>query len=144
MVTWRLDLCVLLMGWFLLPAFGQVRAESEPKPPQARTIHGVVKSGNMPIPGAAVSISLGSSPEKIFAWTEVDGSYWVTVSSYGDPSIIQPMDSWGIIELGTRHAQTRRHNRHCQHQPPRLSPRYLRFGSAPPGRAPCNHAARWR
>jgi hypothetical protein len=41
-------------------------------------MHGIVKSGNMPIPGAAPSISSGScgiSTEKITIWIDVDGSY---------------------------------------------------------------------
>jgi hypothetical protein len=41
-----------------------------------------VKSGNMPIPGAAVSISVPSS-ETISTWTDVDGSYSAAVPAYG-------------------------------------------------------------
>ena len=50
-------------------------------------IHGVVKSGNMPIPGATVSISLASSTEKMTAWTDVDGGFSATVSSNGTYTI---------------------------------------------------------
>jgi hypothetical protein len=45
---------------------------------QSETIHGIVKSGSMPIPGAAPSISSGTcgiSTEKITIGIDVDGSY---------------------------------------------------------------------
>jgi trimeric autotransporter adhesin len=61
----------------------QTTAESSPA--AGGTIHGVVTSGNMPIPGATVSVALESSTEKILisASTDVDGSYSVAVPSYG-------------------------------------------------------------
>jgi trimeric autotransporter adhesin len=40
-----------------------------------RTIHGVVKSGNIPIPGAGVSAVNAATKEQINTWTDVDGSY---------------------------------------------------------------------
>ena len=43
----------------------------------------MVKSGNMPIPGAAVIVTLASSNEHISTWTDVDGSYSAAVPSYG-------------------------------------------------------------
>jgi hypothetical protein len=55
--------------------------------PQGGIIHGVVKSGDMPIPGAAVSISLGPSSEKIATWTDVDGSYSARVSTDGSYTV---------------------------------------------------------
>src|ERR1700689_4533175 len=51
------------------------------------TIHGIVKSGNMPIPGAAVSISTTSSDHKISVWTDVDGSYAATVPADGSYTV---------------------------------------------------------
>ena len=51
------------------------------------TIHGIVKSGNMPIPGAAVSISSASSDPAISTWTDVDGSYSASVPSYGSYTV---------------------------------------------------------
>lgn len=54
----------------------------------AGIIHGTVRSGNMPIPGAAVSISPDSSGKdssgstssgKMSTWTDVDGSYSAAV-----------------------------------------------------------------
>jgi trimeric autotransporter adhesin len=56
---------------------------SQPQPPTAGTIHGIVKSGNMPIPGAAVSVTLASSNQKFSTWTDVDGSYSVAVPAAG-------------------------------------------------------------
>jgi trimeric autotransporter adhesin len=71
---------------------------------QARTtrseggvIHGIVKSGNMPIPGAEVTITqapsspTGPSPltsgGKISTWTDVDGSYSAAVPAYGSYTV---------------------------------------------------------
>ena len=52
-------------------------------------IHGVVKSGNMPIPGATVSIApADSAAEKpISTWTDVDGAFSVPVASYGSYTV---------------------------------------------------------
>ncbi len=49
------------------------------------TIHGVVKSGNLAIPGATVTITAGgaSSAGTIKTWTDVDGSYSAAVPAYG-------------------------------------------------------------
>lgn len=46
------------------------------------TIRGIVKSGNTPIPGAQVSVSLASS-SVISTWTQVDGSYSAEIPAYG-------------------------------------------------------------
>jgi len=83
--------CLLLVLTLLL-TFDDARAQSQlaqPQPtrPAGGTIHGIVKSGNMPIPGAAVSISLASSDQKISTWTDVDGSYFAAVTSFGSYTV---------------------------------------------------------
>ena len=79
---WVLPLCVALTV-----AFSRLQAQTAPVEPQGGTIYGLVKSGNMPIPGAAISISQGSSPETISTWTDVDGTYSVAVPSYGSYTV---------------------------------------------------------
>lgn len=74
------------------PAANQPQpTQSQPSPaqptPAVGTIHGVVKSGNMPIPGATVSVSLASSGEKTSTWTDIDGSFSVPVASYGSYTV---------------------------------------------------------
>jgi trimeric autotransporter adhesin len=49
----------------------------------ARTIHGVVKSGNVPIPGAGVSAANAATKEQVSTWTDVDGSYWLRIPADG-------------------------------------------------------------
>jgi trimeric autotransporter adhesin len=52
----------LLMGvvpFFCIHAYAQI----QPAEPAVGTIHGIVKAGNMPIPGAAVTITYKSSPD---------------------------------------------------------------------------------
>ena len=62
--------CVLL-GLTLLLALRSFPRPDSARPtcslpvPATGTIHGIVKSGNMPIPGAAVSISLASSSRNL-------------------------------------------------------------------------------
>jgi trimeric autotransporter adhesin len=46
------------------------------------SIHGIVKAGNVPIPGASVSISVESS-SPISTWTDVDGTYSAAITAYG-------------------------------------------------------------
>lgn len=87
----RLTARCLMASLTLMLAVNHVRAQTQAVPSQSAQspsaqggkISGIVKSGNMPIPGAAVSISLGSSSNKISTWTDVDGSYSATVPSYG-------------------------------------------------------------
>jgi hypothetical protein len=50
-------------------------AQAAPSAAGARAIHGVVKSGNMPIPGAGVSAANVATKEEVNTWTDVDGSY---------------------------------------------------------------------
>src|SRR5579863_1215415 len=76
-----------LVGVVALLAIESTYAQTQPAPPATGTIHGIVKSGNMPIPGAAVSISLASSSEKISTWTDVDGSYSVAVPADGSYTV---------------------------------------------------------
>ncbi|HET6177073.1 MAG TPA: TonB-dependent receptor [Candidatus Sulfotelmatobacter sp.] len=83
---------LLLMGLALRLALDRSFAQTtppqaQPSPAQDGTIHGIVKSGNMPIPGASVSISVGSSSEKISTWTDVDGSYSAPVPSSGSYTV---------------------------------------------------------
>jgi hypothetical protein len=47
------------------------------------TIHGVVKSGNMPIPGADVSATNAATKQQVNTWTDVDGSYRLRIPTDG-------------------------------------------------------------
>ena len=66
---------------FALP--GQIQGSSQ----KGGQIHGIVKSGAMPIPGAAVSMSAGGSDQKTTVWTDVDGSYSAAVPSQGSYTV---------------------------------------------------------
>src|SRR6202000_1798301 len=68
-----------LLLFFLLKAIGVASAQEHPASLPIATVHGIIKSGNMPIPGAAVSLSSASSPQKFSTWTDVDGSYSIPV-----------------------------------------------------------------
>jgi len=48
-----------------------------------RAIHGVVKSGNMPIPGAGVSAANAATKEQVNTWTDVDGTFWLRIPADG-------------------------------------------------------------
>ncbi|MGA9072969.1 MAG: carboxypeptidase-like regulatory domain-containing protein, partial [Candidatus Sulfotelmatobacter sp.] len=65
----------------------------QPATPTAggRTIHGVVKSGNMPIPGAAVSAANTATKEQINTWTDVDGSYLLLIPADGHYAVLVQM-----------------------------------------------------
>jgi len=62
-------------------------AQSQPPASAGGTIHGIVKSGNMPIPGAGVAIMVASSSETTTVWTDIDGSYSAMVPAYGSYSV---------------------------------------------------------
>ena len=48
-----------------------------------RTIHGIVKSGNMPIPGAGISAANATTKEQVSTSTDVDGSYSLRIPPMG-------------------------------------------------------------
>src|SRR5215469_11467197 len=83
----------LLLGLFFPLAVNRAHCQqNQASPPKSATpalgtIHGVVKSGNLPIPGAAVTISAASSSETRSTWTDVDGSYSGPVPSYGSYTV---------------------------------------------------------
>ena len=98
----KLGFRCLLMGLSLSLAVDPVQSQTQntqpkatlPSPahpqsaaPTAGTIHGMVKSGNMPIPGAAVAITAATSAETISVWTDIDGSYSAAVPAYGSYSV---------------------------------------------------------
>ena len=97
MASSRLSFHGLFLSLTLVFALDHARAQSQaiqpeptpsqPTPAAAGKIHGAVKSGNVPIPGAAVSISLASSDQRITSWTDVDGSYSSAVPAYGSYTV---------------------------------------------------------
>jgi len=81
-----------LLSLILLLAFVRAHAQIQPAQPQPSqpaggTVRGVVKSGNMPIPGASISISNTPSDQRILATTDVDGSYSATVPSFSSYTV---------------------------------------------------------
>ncbi len=71
---------------------GQVPAQSTPAAPtdraiNDRAIHGVVKSGNMPIPGAGISATNTATKEQVNTWTDVDGSYRLRIPADGNYTV---------------------------------------------------------
>ena len=79
-----------LLGLPMLLAHGLAQdktAQSQAAASGGGAIHGIVKSGTMPIPGAAVSISPASSGSAISTWTDVDGSYSARVPAYGSYTV---------------------------------------------------------
>src|SRR5579871_309126 len=83
----------LLLGLLL---GNQASAQGPPSASAPAMIHGIVKSGNMPIPGASVSLSRDDSSSKISVWTDVDGSYSVTVPSSGSWTVRVEMSAFAV------------------------------------------------
>ncbi len=55
--------------------------------PAARTIHGIVKSGNMPIPGATVSATNAATKQQTDTSTDVEGSYSLRIRTDGSYTV---------------------------------------------------------
>ncbi|HTC46403.1 MAG TPA: TonB-dependent receptor [Candidatus Aquilonibacter sp.] len=68
---------IVLLHAYLL--YGQATAPAT----AGRVIRGIVKSGNMPIPGANVSAENAETKVVVNAWTDVDGSYQLQVAADG-------------------------------------------------------------
>jgi hypothetical protein len=72
-----------------------------------RTIHGVVKSGNMPIPGAGVSAVNAATKEQVNTWTDVDGTYSLRIPADGNYTVRVQMAAFAAaaqeVVLDTTH-----------------------------------------
>lgn len=76
---------------------GGLAAQSPPS--QGGTIHGVVKSGNMPLPGATVIATDKVTGQKITTSTDVDGRYLLQAGSAG-PFVVRA--EMAAFAVGTR------------------------------------------
>src|SRR5271170_6205318 len=74
--------------------WGQAAEQTAAPSAAPRSIHGVVKSGNMPIPGAGVSATNAATNEQINAWTDVDGSYVLRIPADGKYSVRVQMSAF--------------------------------------------------
>ncbi len=83
-----------LLAFLVLPLSAQAPAPPAASSSTARTIHGIVKSGNMPIPGATVSAANPSTKEQITTSTDVDGSYRLTLPADGNYTIKVQMSAF--------------------------------------------------
>ncbi len=87
---------------FCLCAFVTIHAEGQTAPSLAKagTIHGIVKSGNIAIPGATVTITAAgaSSTGAVKTWTDVDGSYSADVPAYGTYTVRLEMTAFANIK----------------------------------------------
>jgi uncharacterized membrane protein YgcG len=73
-------LCVLTLVLMPVPS----SCAQDPQPSAQRfSIVGVVKSGNIPIPGATVTATNSVTGDKVVTWTDVDGTYSLLVSTTG-------------------------------------------------------------
>jgi hypothetical protein len=81
----RLEFVFQFLFWFQVVVFHPHLLRGQAVAPAAggRTIHGVVKSGNMPIPGAGVSAANAATKEQVNTSTDVDGSYWLRIPADG-------------------------------------------------------------
>jgi len=91
----------LLRGQAVAPASGTSTST------MVRTIHGIVKSGNMPIPGAGVSASNTATKEQVNTSTDVDGTYSLRIPSDGHYSVRVQMAAFSAsareVELDASH-----------------------------------------
>ncbi|MGA2337192.1 MAG: TonB-dependent receptor [Terriglobales bacterium] len=85
----RLEFVFQFLFWFQVVVFHPHLLRGQAVAPVAggRTIHGVVKSGNMPIPGAGVSAANAATKEQVNTSTDVDGSYWLRISADGQYTV---------------------------------------------------------
>src|ERR1700691_4713883 len=78
----------LLRGQAVAPASGTSTST------MVRTIHGIVKSGNMPIPGAGVSASNTATKEQVNTSTDVDGTYSLRIPANGHYAVRVQMSAF--------------------------------------------------
>jgi trimeric autotransporter adhesin len=69
---------------------------------QGGTIHGVVKSGNMPLPGATVTAANTLTDQKVTTSTDVDGSYSLQMPSDGSYVVRAQMAAFASVTKEVR------------------------------------------
>jgi trimeric autotransporter adhesin len=76
---------IVVLGVISFPHLlrGQAPAPASTSTAAGRAIHGIVKSGNMPIPGVGVSAVNAETKELVNTSTDVDGSYRLRIPSDG-------------------------------------------------------------
>ena len=72
----------LLHGAIFYPAVSLAQQTSA-APVGVRILHGLVKSGNMPIPGASVSAANAFTKQQMNTSTDVDGTYRLIIPADG-------------------------------------------------------------
>jgi hypothetical protein len=75
---------------------------------QGGTIHGVVKSGNMPLPGTTVTAANTLTGQKVTTSTDVDGSYTLQVASDGRYVVRAQMAAFAAVTQEVRVNATNR------------------------------------
>lgn len=86
------------------------QAQTNSVSPPVRAIHGVVKSGNILIPGAEVFATNTVTQERLNTWTDVDGSYSLKISADGHYVVGVRMSAFAAssqtLALDTGHQNT--------------------------------------
>jgi hypothetical protein len=97
----------LLRGQAVAPTGGTETPVPTPGRTSVRTIHGLVKSGNMPIPGAGVSATNTTTKQQVNTSTDVDGSYSLPIPADGHYSVRVQMAAFSAsaqeVELDASH-----------------------------------------
>jgi hypothetical protein len=85
----RPEVVLQFLFWFQIAVCHPQQLRGQVVAPAERTIHGVVKSGNMPIPGAGVSATNAATKEKdqVSTSTDVDGGYWLRIPADGNYTV---------------------------------------------------------
>src|ERR1051326_4488704 len=86
-MTFKYEIRRYLMEMFLLllsvALYAQTPQAAAPASTPVGSIHGLVKSGNMPMPGVTVTASNTLTGQKVTTWTDVDGNYFLDVPANG-------------------------------------------------------------
>ena len=65
-------------------------------PTQGGSIHGLVKSGNMPLPGATITATNKATAQKVITWTDVDGNFALQVPDDGHYEVRTQMAAFAV------------------------------------------------
>jgi uncharacterized membrane protein YgcG len=86
-VTFLRFFLLFAVAYHALCSSAQTGGQTAAALPSARIIRGVVKSGNMPIPGAGVSATNTSTKQQVNTSTDVDGSYSLRIPADGSYTV---------------------------------------------------------
>ncbi len=96
LASWARDALTLRILLLVLVCYSGLLAQNA-APKEAFPLHGLVKSGSTPIPGAKVTATDPITGKQVVGWTDLDGSYVLQLPAVGHYSVMAEMTAFATL-----------------------------------------------